>query len=56
VLGGGVTEALGGAYVARVAKSFERAVFPSVLRKTDIVASSLNDDAGVFGAAMLVCT
>lgn len=56
VLGGGVTEALGGPYVSRVTKSFERAVFPSVLRKTDIVASSLNDDAGVFGAAMLVCT
>jgi hypothetical protein len=37
-----------------VTKSFERAVFPSVLRKTDIVASSLNDDAGVLGAAMLV--
>ena len=56
VLGGGVTEALRGPYVARVTKSFERAVFPSVLRKTDIVASSLNDDAGVYGAAMLVCT
>jgi glucokinase len=56
VLGGGVTEALRGAYVARVTRSFERAVFPSVLRKTDIVASSLNDDAGVYGAAMLVCT
>jgi glucokinase len=56
VLGGGVTEALGGPYVSRVTKSFERVVFPSVLRKTDIVASSLNDDAGVFGAAMLVCT
>ena len=54
VLGGGVTEALGAPYVARVTKSFERAVFPSVLRKTDIVASSLNDDAGVLGAAMLV--
>jgi hypothetical protein len=31
-------------------------VFPSVLRKTEIVPSSLNDDAGVLGAAMLVCT
>jgi hypothetical protein len=31
-------------------------VFPSFLPNTDIVASSLNDDAGVFGAAMLVCT
>jgi glucokinase len=54
VLGGGVTEALGGAYVARVTKSFERAVFPAVLRKTTIVQSALNDDAGVYGAAMLV--
>ena len=54
VLGGGVTEALGEAYVARVRKGFDRAVFPSVLRKTEIVASSLGDDAGVLGAAMLV--
>ena len=56
VLGGGVTEALGEPFVSRVRRSFDRTVFPSVLRKTDIVASSLNDDAGVFGAAMLVCT
>jgi glucokinase len=56
VLGGGVTQALGDAYVARVRKSFERSVFPSVLRRTDIIASSLHDDAGVYGAAMLVCT
>ncbi|MBI1303435.1 MAG: ROK family protein [Phycisphaera sp.] len=56
VLGGGVTEALGEPFVARVRRSFDRTVFPSVLRKTDIVASSLNDDAGVLGAAMLVCT
>lgn len=56
VVGGGVTEALGEPFVARVRKSFDRTVFPSVLRRTDIVASSLNDDAGVFGAAMLVST
>jgi glucokinase len=56
VLGGGVTEALGEPFVSRVRRSFDRTVFPSVLRKTDIVASSLNDDAGVFGAAMLVWT
>ncbi|MCE2881869.1 MAG: ROK family protein [Planctomycetaceae bacterium] len=54
VLGGGVTEALGEPYVGRVRKSFERTVFPSILRKTDIVASTLNDDAGMLGAAMLV--
>jgi glucokinase len=54
VLGGGVTEALGEAYVSKVRRSFDRAVFPSVLRKTDILASTLGDDAGMLGAAMLV--
>jgi glucokinase len=53
VLGGGVTEALGDAYVSKVRRSFDRAVFPSVLRKTDILASALGDDAGMLGAAML---
>jgi predicted NBD/HSP70 family sugar kinase len=53
VLGGGVTEALGEAYVSRVRKSFERTVFPNVLRKTEVLASALNDDAGMLGAAML---
>ena len=54
VLGGGVTEALGEPYVARVRKGFERAVFPPSLRRIDFVASTLNDDAGMLGAAMLV--
>lgn len=53
VLGGGVTEALGEAYVSRVRRSFERTVFPNVLRKTEVLASALNDDAGMLGAAML---
>ncbi len=53
-LGGGVTEALGEPYVARVRKSFERTVFPASLRKTEFVASALNDDAGMLGAAMQV--
>ncbi|MEY5032536.1 MAG: Glucokinase [Planctomycetota bacterium] len=54
VLGGGVTEALGEPYVARVRKGFDRAVFPSSLRRIDFLASTLNDDAGMLGAAMLV--
>ena len=54
VLGGGVTEALGEVYATRVRRSFERTVFPAVLRKTEIVVSTLRDDAGVLGAAMLV--
>jgi len=53
VLGGGVTEALGEPFVARVRKGFERTVFPPGLRKIEFVASSLNDDAGMLGAAML---
>jgi glucokinase len=54
VLGGGVTEALGEPYVARVRKGFDRVVFPSSLRRIDFLASTLNDDAGMLGAAMLV--
>jgi glucokinase len=54
VLGGGVTEALAEPFVARVQRSFERTVFPSTLRKTEILASVLNDEAGVLGAAMLL--
>jgi hypothetical protein len=49
-----VTEALGEPYVARVRKGFDRAVFPSSLRRIDFLASTLNDDAGMLGAAMLV--
>jgi glucokinase len=55
VLGGGVTEALGEPYLARVRRGFDRAVFPSSLRRIDLVASVLGDDAGVLGAAMLAC-
>ncbi len=54
VLGGGVVEALGEPYVARVRRSFERTVFPAVLAKSEMLASRLNDDAGVLGAAMLL--
>jgi len=53
VLGGGVTEALGKPWIARVRESFEEHVFPSSLRRVEVVASTLKDDAGVLGAAML---
>jgi hypothetical protein len=36
------------------ARGFERAVFPASLRKIEFLASTLNDDAGMLGAAMLV--
>jgi len=53
VVGGGVTEALGKPFVSRVRDGFEEHVFPSTLRRVEVIASSLKDDAGVLGAAML---
>lgn len=54
VLGGGVTEALGKPFTARVRKRFEDLVFPATCRKCEILVSELGDSAGIVGAAMLV--
>ena len=53
VLGGGLTEALGQPFVDMVQKSARRFAFPDVCRKVDVVASKLEDHAGVLGAAMI---
>lgn len=53
VVGGGVTEALKKPFVDMVRASFEQHVFPPDLRKCKILQSSLGDDAGVIGAALL---
>lgn len=53
VVGGGLTEAIGKPFVDRVHKAAKELVFPEACRKFDIVASKLEDNAGVFGAAML---
>lgn len=53
VLGGGVVEALGKEYVAAVTASVRSHVFPSTLRKVDVLKTQLEDRAGVLGAAML---
>jgi glucokinase len=53
ILGGGVTEALGDPFVARVRRSFDRCVFPSVCRSCSLLVSELGDLAGVYGSAML---
>jgi glucokinase len=54
VLGGGVTEALGKPYIARIEESVKRHVFPSALApKVDLRMTKLADEAGVLGAAML---
>lgn len=53
VLGGGVVEAFGDAYVKQVNSSFKRFAFQSVYDKAKLVQAALGDDAGVVGAALL---
>ncbi len=53
IIGGGLTEAVGKPFVDRIARSFREHVFPEELRKVEIVASHLEDNAGVFGAALI---
>jgi glucokinase len=53
VLGGGLTEAIGKPFVSEVKKSFKEHVFPDRCRQCEIVASELEDDAGLLGAALL---
>lgn len=53
VLGGGLTEAIGEPLVARVRAAAQRVAFPDAVKGLDVVATSLEDDAGVLGAAIL---
>ncbi len=53
VLGGGLTEACGKSFVERVAKEARELIFPKTAQQVDIVASKLQDTAGILGAAML---
>lgn len=53
VLGGGLTEALGQAWVDRVAESCRDHVFPQEARKVRFAATELEDRAGLLGAALL---
>lgn len=53
VLGGGLTESLGQPFVSLVQKSLSRHAFPDKCKKAKVVASQLEDDAGVVGAAMI---
>lgn len=54
VLGGGLTEACGKPFVERVSKAAKELIFPKVAAQgVDIVASKLEDAAGIYGAAML---
>jgi glucokinase len=53
IVGGGVTEALGKPYLKRLRAAFERVVFPPELAKCEIIATELEDLAGLLGAALL---
>lgn len=53
VLGGGVVEAFGDAYVKQVNASFKRFAFQSIYDNAKLVQAALGDDAGVIGAALL---
>lgn len=53
VIGGGLTEALGEPYVAMVRASVHDVAFPDCCKGVEIVESTLGDDAGLLGAAML---
>ncbi len=53
VLGGGVTEAFGSMWVERVQEAFQGLVHPPYLSDCKIVASELEDLAGIVGAGLL---
>ncbi|MBX3317706.1 MAG: ROK family protein [Phycisphaeraceae bacterium] len=53
VLGGGLSEAMGKPFVKKIAQAVKRHAFPARCREVDIVGSALEDNAGVFGAALL---
>lgn len=53
VLGGGLTEAIGEPYVSRVREAVKKTAFPDVCKQVEVVASTLEDNAGVVGAAFI---
>lgn len=53
VLGGGVIEAMGGKFVARIDRATRKNAFEICTRDLKIVKAELGDDAGVIGAALL---
>ena len=53
VVGGGATEAMGKTWMHWVRGAFLQHVFPEEMRECEVVASTLGDDAGTVGAALL---
>jgi glucokinase len=53
VLGGGLTEAMGDVFVENVRAATHAVVYPPVCRTVEVIASALEDNAGVVGAALI---
>ncbi|MEM9419441.1 MAG: ROK family protein [Planctomycetota bacterium] len=53
VVGGGATEAMGKTWMNWIREAFDAYVFPEELKSCKIVASELDDDAGLLGAGIL---
>lgn len=53
VIGGGLTEALGEVWVKKIRKAAREYAFPERCQAVQVVASALEDDAGLLGAALL---
>lgn len=53
VIGGGLTEALGEVWVKKIRKAAREYAFPERCQSVQVVASALEDDAGLLGAALL---
>jgi len=53
VLGGGLTEALGPAWVDLVARRARQVAFPAEAQTLDVSATMLEDNAGILGAAVI---
>lgn len=53
IVGGGVTEAMGNPFLRKVRTSFAEHVFPPRFRSSEILMTELEDNAGLYGAALL---
>lgn len=53
ILGGGLTEALGAPWVERIAQRVHLETFPDEAKGVRVLATELDDDAGLLGAAVL---
>lgn len=53
ILGGGLTEAIGEPFVEGVREACRRYAFPDRCKEVEVLASALEDNAGLLGAALL---